>query len=105
MRLGSLASRAKELIDKRGGTESLKQDAEELRDIARSRGSFSDKAKRAAEAVKDPGASPRAEYDPAAGPAHAEPSPERAAAERGSQPSETARRRERRERRARRARR
>jgi hypothetical protein len=102
MRLTDLASRAKQLIDKRGGTDSLKQDAEELRGIARGRGSFTDKAKAAAEAVKDPGAPARAEPDPAAGPTHAEPAPETAPPERGRGPSETARRRERRERRARR---
>ena len=45
MNLGRLASRAKETIDRRGGTESLKQDAEELRDIARSKGSAGQKAK------------------------------------------------------------
>ena len=56
MDLKSLQRKAKEMIDRRGGTESLKQDAEELRDIAKGPGSASDKAKRAAEAIKDPGA-------------------------------------------------
>jgi hypothetical protein len=51
-----LSQQAKRLIDKRGGTKSLKEDADELRDIARGEGSLSDKAKAAAEAVKDPGA-------------------------------------------------
>ncbi len=102
MRLTDLAGKAKQLIDKRGGTGSLKEDAGELRGIAGSKGSLSDKAKRAAEAVKEPGADPRAERDPAAGPAHAEPTPDRAPPERGSGPSQTARRRERRERRGRR---
>ena len=36
--------------------QNLKQDAEELKDIARGRGNTQDKAKRAAEALKDPGA-------------------------------------------------
>jgi hypothetical protein len=102
MRLTDLAGRAKQLIDRRGGTSSLKQDAEELRGIARSRGSFGDKAKRAAEAIKEPGADPRARHDADAGPTHAEPAPETAPPERGREPSETARRRERRERGARR---
>jgi hypothetical protein len=102
MRLTDLAGKAKQLIDRRGGTGSLKEDAEELRDIAGSRGSFGDKAKRAAEAVKEPGADPRAAHDPSAGPTHAEPAPDKAPPERGRGPSETARRRERRERRARR---
>ena len=47
-----LSQQAKRLIDRRGGTKSLKEDADELRDIAR----LSDKAKAAADAVKDPGA-------------------------------------------------
>jgi hypothetical protein len=102
MRLADLAGRAKQLIDRRGGTESLKQDADELRAIAGSKGSFGDKAKQAAEAVKEPGAAPRAEHDAAAGPTHAEPSTARTPSEKGSGPSETARKRERRERRARR---
>jgi hypothetical protein len=56
MNLGQLASKARDLVQKRGGTESLKQDAEELRDIASGSGSMSDKAKAAAGALKDPGA-------------------------------------------------
>ena len=102
MRLTDLAGKAKQLIDRRGGTDSLKQDAEELREIAGSKGSLGDKAKRAAEAVKEPGGGSSAAHDPDAGVAHAEPVPERAPPERGRGPSQTARRRERRERRARR---
>lgn len=56
MDLKKLTERAKQLVDKRGGTESLKEDAEELRDIAGGRGSMTDKAKEAVEAIKDPGA-------------------------------------------------
>jgi general stress protein YciG len=51
-----LSQQAKRLIDKRGGTKSLKEDADELRDIARGGGSMSDKAKAAADAIKEPGA-------------------------------------------------
>jgi hypothetical protein len=51
-----LSQQAKRLIDRRGGTKSLKEDADELRDIARGEGSLSDKAKAAAGAVKEPGA-------------------------------------------------
>jgi hypothetical protein len=51
-----LSQRAQRLIDKRGGTDSLKEDAAELGDIARSKGSVSDKAKAATEALKEPGA-------------------------------------------------
>jgi hypothetical protein len=56
MDLKGLQRKAKQLIDRRGGTDSLKADAEELRDIAKGPGSATDKAKRAAEALKDPGA-------------------------------------------------
>lgn len=56
MRLRDLFSRAKRTVDDRGGVDSLKQDAAELKDIARGEGSVSEKAKRAADAVKDPGA-------------------------------------------------
>jgi hypothetical protein len=37
-------------------TGALKEDAEELEDIAKGKGSLKDKAKEAAEAIKDPGA-------------------------------------------------
>jgi hypothetical protein len=56
MDLGKLAERAKGLVAKRGGTDSLKKDAEELKDIAGGDDSAADKAKAAAEAVRDPGA-------------------------------------------------
>lgn len=56
MKLGRLAQVAKRQIDKRGGTEALKRDAEELRNIAKGPGSAGDKAKRAADALKEPGA-------------------------------------------------
>jgi hypothetical protein len=56
MDLKRMADKAKDLIDKRGGTGSLKEDASELKDIATGKGSLTDKAKAAVEAVKDPGA-------------------------------------------------
>ena len=56
MDLGKLADEARHLVDERGGVDSLKQDAEELKDIAEGKGSLVDKAKEAAEAIKDPGA-------------------------------------------------
>jgi hypothetical protein len=56
MDLKSLQRKAKQLIDRRGGTDSLKADAEELKDIAKGPGTVADKAKRAGEALKDPGA-------------------------------------------------
>ena len=41
--------------EKRGGTESLKEDLSELKDIANGEGSLADKAKAAAEVLKDLG--------------------------------------------------
>jgi hypothetical protein len=55
MNIGKLSGMAKDLIDKRGGMDALKKDAAELKDIATSKGSVADKAKRAADALKDPG--------------------------------------------------
>ena len=51
-----LADKAKDVVDKRGGVDSLKEDAEELRSIAKGKGSLKDKASAAGKAVKDPGA-------------------------------------------------
>ena len=51
-----LTDQAKKAIDKRGGMDALKEDAGELRDIAKGKGSLKDKAKAAGKAVKDPGA-------------------------------------------------
>jgi hypothetical protein len=51
-----LADQAKKIVDKRGGTDALKEDAEELKDIASGKGSMKNKAKAAGEAIKDPGA-------------------------------------------------
>jgi hypothetical protein len=56
MDLKNLQRKAKQLIDRRGGTDSLKTDAEKLRDIAKGPGTVADKAKRAGEALKNPGA-------------------------------------------------
>lgn len=50
-----LADRAKGAVEKRGGTDALKQDAGEVREIFKGEGSLKDKAKQAAAAVKDPG--------------------------------------------------
>jgi hypothetical protein len=59
-----LADKAKEAIDKRGGVESLKADAEELKKVAKGSGSLGDKAKAAAKAIKDPGARGPGAKDP-----------------------------------------
>jgi len=53
--LGRLAKRAKDLAEKRGGSEALKGDADELKGIAKGKGSIKDKAKAAAGALKEPG--------------------------------------------------
>jgi hypothetical protein len=63
--LRRLADRAKNVVDKRGGTGALKEDAEELKDIAKGEGSLKDKAKAAGEAMKDPGAAGAGEDKPA----------------------------------------
>jgi hypothetical protein len=55
-RLKNVADKAKEQVEKRGGSDALKQDAEELKGIAKGKGSLKDKAKAAGKAIKDPGA-------------------------------------------------
>ena len=79
MRLNDLVNKAKRVVDQRGGTDALKEDAQELKDIASSKGSAQDKAKRAAEALKEPGApgskepgAAGSQKPPAAGPAEPE---------------------------------
>jgi hypothetical protein len=56
MDIGKLADEAKKVIDERGGMDALKEDAEELKDIAQGGGSVTDKAKAAAAAIQVPGA-------------------------------------------------
>jgi hypothetical protein len=63
--LKGLTERARNLVSKRGGTDALKEDAEELKDIAKGEGSLKDKAKAAGEAVKDPGRPGAEEQKPA----------------------------------------
>ena len=65
--LRRLTDQARKMVDKRGGTESVKGDAEELKDIAGGKGSLKDKAKAAGEAIKDPGAPGGEENKPAGG--------------------------------------
>jgi hypothetical protein len=55
MDLKRLFNKGKKMVDDRGGVDSLKEDAEELAGIAKGKGSLTDKAKEAAEAVKEPG--------------------------------------------------
>jgi hypothetical protein len=68
-----LAGAAKKLIDKRGGTDRLKEDVEEIKRIARSEGSLEDKARKAAERLREPapGEKPAAGAAPAEGAAAA----------------------------------
>jgi hypothetical protein len=51
-----ITDQAKKLVEKRGGTDAVKEDAEELKDIAKGKGSLKDKANAAGKALKDPGA-------------------------------------------------
>lgn len=66
MDLKRLFNKGKKVVDERGGVESLKEDATELKDIATGKGSLTDKAKGAAAAIKDPGA-PGGDEKPAGG--------------------------------------
>jgi hypothetical protein len=54
--LKRIAEKAKEQVERRGGTGALKEDAEELKSIAKGEGGIKDKAKAAGEALKEPGA-------------------------------------------------
>jgi hypothetical protein len=56
MDLKRLFNKGKKMVDERGGVDSLKEDATELTDIAKGKGSLTDKAKDAAAALKEPGA-------------------------------------------------
>jgi len=56
-----LADKAKDVVEKRGGTDALKEDAQELKDIAKGKGSLKEKAKAAADALKEPGETPDAD--------------------------------------------
>jgi hypothetical protein len=56
MDLSKLTEKAKHLIDRRGGVESVKEDVIEVKDIAGKDESLAHKAEDAAEALKDPGA-------------------------------------------------
>jgi hypothetical protein len=56
MDLSQLTAKVKQLFAGRGGTDGIKQDAEELKDIATGEGSATDKAEAAESAVQEPGA-------------------------------------------------
>jgi hypothetical protein len=55
MDFGKLTKQVQGLIKKRGGTDALKDDAMELKDVATSKEGWTDKAQDAVEAVQDPG--------------------------------------------------
>ncbi len=80
MKFEKLALRAKKIVDERGGLESLKADAAQLKDIAKGEGTMSEKAKAAAQAIKTPGADDAAGAAPAQQAAPAAPDPTPAAA-------------------------
>ena len=50
-----LTDKAKDAVEKRGGTDALKADAKEVGGILKGKGSLKDKAAKAKEAVSDPG--------------------------------------------------
>ena len=81
MDLKKLAEKAKRTIDDRGGVDSLKADAEELKKVAKGEGSLGDKAKRAAQAIKQPGAKAGdGEMRPAQGKGHPRDTPRKGGA-------------------------
>ena len=67
MDIKSIANKVKGTVDKRGGTDALKEDAGELKDIASGQGSLADKAKKGAGAIKEPGAHKEPEATPEPG--------------------------------------
>jgi hypothetical protein len=56
MDFNKLTARAKQMFDKRGGMDSVKEDAMEVKDIAGKDESLKEKAEDVVEAVKEPGA-------------------------------------------------
>lgn len=78
MDFNSLKAKAKSLFEQRGGTPALKEDAQELKDIATGPGSLADKGKAAAEALKDPGAPGPPPAEPGEPTTSSEPEPPRA---------------------------
>lgn len=58
MNFKKLTDQAKAAIDKRGGTEALKGDLAELKDVAKGKGTLKEKATLAADRLKTPGARP-----------------------------------------------
>lgn len=65
-----LARKAQQVYKERGGAAAAKGDASEVEGILKGKGSYAEKAKRAAKALKTPGAAPNgnASANPAPGP-------------------------------------
>ena len=59
MKFNRIADKARQILDRRGGMDALKEDLQEVKAAAAGRGSFKDKARAAAEAVKTPGRNPQ----------------------------------------------
>jgi len=78
MKYARIAKIAKQAIDNRGGVEALKQDMHEVADAAKGKGSLKEKAKAAAEALRQP--SSATEGETPAAPAAAAAAPPAAAA-------------------------
>ena len=56
MGLEDIGDKVKDVVEQRGGTDALKEDAMEVKDDVSQEGSMTDKAKNVAEDLKDPGA-------------------------------------------------
>lgn len=52
-KLSARARKARDLIDQQGGTDALKDRAEKVKEVARGKGSVSDKAKAAAQVARE----------------------------------------------------
>lgn len=52
----TVREKAEDLVEDRGGMDTVKEDLAEVKDIVTGEGSLTDKAKAAADALKDPGA-------------------------------------------------
>lgn len=63
-----LTNQAKLAIDKRGGTDALKADLAGLKEVAQGKGTMKEKAKAAADALKEPGTRPAAGQRPPTAP-------------------------------------
>lgn len=58
MKFNRIADKARQMLERRGGMDALKEDLQEVKEAATGRGSLSDKARAAADAVKTPGRNP-----------------------------------------------